>query len=103
MSDASVIGKWNLRMEFQGREVKAMLEIDGGQDALTGMIETPIGSSDIQACLYSSNRLTFSANLSFMGSAVSLDVDCQMEDGMLKGKAVAKGLPISIPFVGVRA
>ncbi len=99
--DASqVVGKWALQMDFQGQSVDVTLEIESGDQGLTGTWTSPRGSDPISDAKWDGKLLTFSRKVDRQGQQVTIACEATVDGEQMKG--AMKTQRGDLPFQGKR-
>ncbi|MEX2015869.1 MAG: hypothetical protein WD873_04460 [Candidatus Hydrogenedentales bacterium] len=97
--EAGFVGKWDVILDFQGREVPVTLTIAETEDG--GMWSSQRGESALEGVSVADGTISFQRKMERDGQEIVLDHTARIEDGKLVGAVVS---PMGeMPFTGTRA
>ncbi|MGI8813493.1 MAG: hypothetical protein ACR2IH_13345, partial [Pyrinomonadaceae bacterium] len=99
---AEVAGKWIILLDFQGQQVPVTMTLEQDQDAISGSLETPLGSGPISEGRVSGKKLKATSNLEIQGQPVDFTILGTIEDGMISGEISSEMVPAPLTFTGTR-
>lgn len=99
---ASVDGKWNLMIDFQGQQLPVSLNLAQSGDMVTGDLETMLGNGKIADGKVKGSKLSASASAEMQGQAVEFVISGLVEGDSMKGTITAPIVPEPLSFTGLR-
>jgi zinc protease len=100
---ADVAGNWELALDFQGQMVKVKLTLDQKDDAVTGSIDTVLGTGKISEGTVTGNSLRATAITEIQGQSVDLAINGSVDGDSMKGTISTAIIPDSLSFEGKRS
>lgn len=95
----SFIGKWNIEMDFRGRQVQAKLEIIEAEDGLLGNWSSDFGGeAKLDDVAIADKTLTFSRTMERQGQKFDIAYKATLVDGKLSGTMTTR--MGDMPFTG---
>lgn len=99
---AEVAGKWIILLDFQGQQVPVTMTLEQNNDAVSGLLETPLGSGEISEGYVSGKKLKATSNLEIQGQAVDFTIIGSVDGGTISGEISSVMVPAPLPFTGTR-
>jgi hypothetical protein len=98
-----VAGSWKLKLDFQGQNVTVNLTLEQKQDAVSGSIETILGSGRIENGRVDGNRLKATASTEIQGQSVDFAINGTVDGDSMTGTLSTAIIPDSLSFEGRRS
>lgn len=98
----NVEGNWSLLLDFQGQNVPVTLNLQQNGKAITGTIETILGSGTIADGTVSGNRVSATATTAIQGEPVEFAISGAVDGDSMSGTLSAAIIPDSLSFTGTR-
>lgn len=99
---AAAAGSWELALDFQGQKVPVTLTLTQSGDAISGRIETVLGSGSIQEGKVTGSRFTALASTEIQGEPVDFSISGAIDGDSMKGNLSAAIIPDPLSFEGKR-
>ena len=99
---AEVSGVWDLKIDFQGQEFSAELDIIQTGNSFKGDLATPLGPVTIPDGRVAGSRISGAAVASFQGQDVELNITGTVADGRIEGTLSTPIVPEPLAFAGTR-
>ncbi len=99
---ANVAGAWKLMIDFQGQQLPVSMTLEQENEAVTGSLETMLGTGRIDDGKVSGNKLTASARTEIQGEAVEFTIAGKIEGESMTGTLSAPIVPEPLSFTGTR-
>lgn len=100
---ADVTGNWELALDFQGQMVTVTLTLDQNDEAVTGTIDTVLGTGKISEGTVKGNSLRATAITEIQGQSVDLSIIGSVDGDSMKGTISTAIIPDSLSFEGKRS
>lgn len=100
---ADVAGNWELELDFQGQMVNVKMTLDQKDDAVTGSIDTVLGTGKISEGTVTGNSLRATAITEIQGQSVDLAISGSVDGDSMKGTISTAIIPDSLSFEGKRS
>ena len=100
---ADVAGNWELALDFQGQTVNVKMTLDQKDDAVTGSIDTVLGTGKISEGTVMGNSLRATAITEIQGQSVDLAISGSVDGDSMKGTISTAIIPDSLSFEGKRS
>jgi len=103
LETSQVGGKWNLTLDFQGRQVPVTLNINQDEDKISGSLDSMFGGGDINNGKISGNKVSASVKTEIQGQSLDLNIIGTVEGDAIKGflNSEVEGFP-TLNFSGNR-
>ena len=99
---ADVAGTWELTLDFQGQSVKVSMTLDQKDGAVSGSLETILGSGNISEGSVRGNSLRATAVTEIQGQTVDFAISGSVDGDSMRGTLSTAIIPDSLVFEGKR-
>jgi zinc protease len=99
---ADVAGKWNLKLEAMGQELKVTLNLTQTEAEVSGTIETMFGNGEITYGRVKGNQITATAQAEVQGQSAEFTITGEVEEDTMKGALTTQMIPMPLEFTGTR-
>jgi hypothetical protein len=99
---ATVNGKWELALDFQGQRVPVTLTLDQKDEKISGIIETVLGGGEIQDGSVKGKKLSATASTEIQGQSVDFVITGVVDGDSMSGTLSTAIIPESLSFEGKR-
>ena len=99
---ATVNGKWDLTIDFQGQEIPASLSLEQSDGDLSGSIETALGAGEISSGRIRGKRVSATAATEIQGQEIELTISGEVNGDAMDGTITGTMLPGPMTFSGKR-
>ena len=97
---AAAAGKWSISLDFQGQQVPVTMTLEQDKNAVSGSLETPLGSGPISEGRMSGKTLKARSNLEIQGQPVDFSIFGTIDDGTITGEITSEMVPAPLTFTG---
>lgn len=101
-ANATVEGKWDLDIDFNGQTLKATLVIKKEKDEYTGTVTTDNGDGKITKGTFAENKFDGIIAFSLNGQPVQIGIKSSVDKDKMKGVLTPEGFG-ELPFTGTKA
>lgn len=99
---ASVAGKWDLSLEFQGQQLPVSMTLADSQEGFSGTLTTMLGEGTIAAGKVEGNRISAAAVTEIQGEPVEFMISGAVNGDSIAGTISTSIIPDELPFTGQR-
>jgi hypothetical protein len=100
IADAS--GKWAVSLDFQGQSLPVTITIEQNGRALSGSMDTPLGTGKIENGQMSGSRVKATSSLDFQGQKVGFELTATIDGDTISGEINTPMAPAPLSFAGAR-